>query len=109
MLPAIASRIWSWLGLGFSISSAAACMIWPAWQKPHCGTLTWRQAFWTAWSPGRMQTFDRGDLAADHVGDRRDAGAYRLLVDDHGAGAAQRLAAAVFRAGQSGFVAEEPE
>ena len=31
------------------------------------------------------------------------------LVDDDGAGAAQRLAAAEFGAGQSGFVAEKPE
>src|SRR5437762_6767759 len=39
----------------------------------------------------RMKTFDRCDLPLNHVGNRRDAGAYRLLVDDHGAGAAKRL------------------
>src|ERR1700744_1812490 len=43
--------------------------------------------------PGRMQAFDRGDLAADHVGDRRDAGTHGLLVNHHGAGAAESLAA----------------
>jgi hypothetical protein len=57
----------------------------------------------------RMKTFDRRNLPIDHVGNRRDAGAYRLLVDDHGARAAKRLAAAIFRAGQSGFIAKEPE
>src|SRR6266540_5216774 len=57
----------------------------------------------------RMKTFDRRDLPIDRVGNRRDAGAYRLLVDDHGAGAAKRLAAAIFRARQSDFIAEEPE
>src|SRR6476620_10761535 len=57
----------------------------------------------------RMQTFDRRALPTDHFGNRRNAGAYRLLVDDHGAGAAQRLAATVFRTRQSGFIAEEPE
>ena len=56
-----------------------------------------------------MKAFDRRDLPIDHVGNRRDAGAYRLLVDDHGARAAKRLAAAIFRAGQSGFIAKEPE
>jgi hypothetical protein len=57
----------------------------------------------------RVKTFDGRDLATDHVGNRRDAGARRLLVDDHGTGAAKRLAAAVFRTRQSGFIAEEPE
>src|SRR5271163_4148350 len=57
----------------------------------------------------RMQAFDRRNLSAGHVGDRGDAGAYGLLVHDHRACAAQRLAAAKFRAGQSGFVTEKPE
>src|SRR5438309_2709093 len=57
----------------------------------------------------RMKTFDRCDLPINHVGNRRDAGAYRLLVDDHGAGTAKRLAAAVFRTRQSGFIPEKPE
>src|SRR5947207_6492043 len=57
----------------------------------------------------RMKTFDRRDLPIDHIGNRRDTGADRLLVDDHGAGAAKCLAAAVFRTRQSDFVAEEPE
>src|SRR5215213_11254747 len=40
---------------------------------------------------GGMKTFDRCDFPIDDVGNRRDAGAYRLLVDDYGAGAAERL------------------
>ncbi len=40
------SQAISWsVGFGVAARSAEACMIWPAWQKPHCGTLTWRQAF----------------------------------------------------------------
>ena len=42
----------------------------------------------------RMEAFDRGDLAADDVGNRGDTGAYGLLVDKDGARAAQGLAAA---------------
>jgi len=33
--------------LDYPLTSAAACMIWPVWQKPHCGTLSCRQAFCT--------------------------------------------------------------
>src|SRR6185295_11578490 len=58
---------------------------------------------------GRMKTFDRRDLPADHIGYRGDAGARRLLVDDHGTGAAKRLAAAVFGARQAGLIAEKPQ
>src|SRR5580692_7337779 len=58
---------------------------------------------------GRMQAFDRRDLSDDHVGDRGDASARGLLVYDHRACAAQRYAAAEFRAGQSDFVTEKPE
>ena len=58
---------------------------------------------------GRVQPFDGGDVAAGGVGNRGDAGAHRLLVDDDGAGAAQRLAAAEFGAGQPDLVADEPD
>ena len=58
---------------------------------------------------GRMKSFDGSDVAADHVGNRCDAGANRLLVDDHRARAAQRLTAAILGAGQAGFVAQIPE
>src|ERR1700752_4456464 len=34
----IPSRICSSVGCGFLSSSAFAVMIWPFWQKPHCGT-----------------------------------------------------------------------
>src|SRR5262249_8562121 len=50
---------------------------------------------------GRVEAFDGGDFTPDDVVDRRDAGTHRLLVDHHGAGAAECLTAAEFRAGQS--------
>src|SRR5260370_27088154 len=58
---------------------------------------------------GGVKAFYGGDFAADHVGNRGDAGAHGLLVDDDRARAAERLAAAIFGARQSGFVTEKPE
>jgi hypothetical protein len=58
---------------------------------------------------GGMKAFDGCDLPADHVGNRGDAGANGLFVDNHGACAAQSLATAKFRARQSGFIPEKPE
>ena len=49
------------------------------------------------------------DLLACHVLDGRRAGAHRLVVDEHGAGAAQRLAAPELRAGQAEVVAQHPQ
>src|ERR1700704_709821 len=37
---------------------------------------------------GRMEPFDRSDVAVAHVGNRGDAGAHGLLVDNDGACAA---------------------
>ena len=51
MLPCIAESISASVGLGLVFSRAAACMIWPVWQYPHCGTLQACQARWTGWSP----------------------------------------------------------
>src|ERR1700686_673698 len=56
-----------------------------------------------------VKALDRRHLAIDHVGNRRDAGAHRLLIRDDGARTAQGLAAAEFRARQSDFIAEKPE
>ena len=53
--------------------------------------------------------FDRGDLLALGRGDRRDAGADGLAVQVHGAGAAQRRAAAELGAGHAQRVAQGPE
>src|SRR4051794_26831884 len=58
---------------------------------------------------GRMQALDGRDLAVCDVGHRRDAGARGLVVDHHGAGAAQRLAAAILRARQPELVAQIPQ
>jgi hypothetical protein len=56
-----------------------------------------------------MKAFDGRDLAAGDVGNRGDAGANGLFIDDDSARAAQRLATAIFRADQSGLVAEKPQ
>src|SRR4051812_8645341 len=41
---AMPSRICASVGCGFLSSSALAVMIWPFWQKPHCGTCSSIQA-----------------------------------------------------------------
>src|SRR5215218_11502351 len=46
MLPDIASSMSESVGCELLASSAAADMIWPDWQYPHCGTSPSRQAFW---------------------------------------------------------------
>ena len=55
------------------------------------------------------EAFDRHDLLARRLGDRRLAGGRRLAVEQDHAGAALPLAAAVLRAGQVQAVAEDPE
>jgi len=52
---------------------------------------------------------DRGDRAVADAVDRRLAGADRLAVDMHGAGAAQRLAAAELGPGHTEHVAQHPQ
>ena len=51
MLPLIALSISASFGCGFSASSAAAVMIWPGWQYPHCGTPSSTHACCTGWLP----------------------------------------------------------
>jgi len=58
---------------------------------------------------GGVEAFDGRDLPADDIVHRCDAGTYRLFVDHHGAGAAKRLAAAEFGAGQPYFVTQIPK
>src|SRR4029453_3149861 len=53
----------------------------------------------------RMKAFDRRDLPIDHVGNRRDAGAHRLLVDDDGALTAEGLAAPALSTPQAPLIA----
>src|SRR6516164_8373728 len=50
MLPAIALSMSASVGMAFSWSSAMACMIWPGWQYPHCGTAFSIHAFCTGCS-----------------------------------------------------------
>ena len=49
MFPFMYATISSWLGFLFNSNSAAACIIWPDWQYPHCGTCASTQAFWSGW------------------------------------------------------------
>src|SRR3984885_6459854 len=44
MLPSMPSMICWRVGRGFDLRSAAACMICPDWQYPHCGTCSAIQA-----------------------------------------------------------------
>ena len=52
MLPLIALLISASLGAGLFYSSAAADMIWPDWQYPHCGTCSSIHAACTALPAG---------------------------------------------------------
>ena len=58
---------------------------------------------------GGAEPFDGRDTAARNACDRQQAGALRLALDEHGAGAAETAAAAEFRAGQAGVVAQVPQ
>src|SRR6266496_1143809 len=58
---------------------------------------------------GGTDGLDRGDALAGRGGDRRDTRAHRLAVDVDRARAAQRHAAAEFRAGHPEHVAQHPE
>jgi hypothetical protein len=51
MLPRIAESISESVGLGVLLSSAAAVMICPDWQYPHCGTSTSSHACCTTCVP----------------------------------------------------------
>ena len=55
------------------------------------------------------QTFDGGDLAAGGCRHRVGAGTYRLTIDQHGAGAALRNTATIFRALDIEFIAQRPQ
>src|SRR5256884_4146087 len=46
----IASSMSASVGCGFLASNAAAAMIWPDWQQPHCGTSSAIHARCTAWA-----------------------------------------------------------
>src|SRR5207248_1701371 len=55
------------------------------------------------------EPFDRRDRPARYGADRRHTRAQWLAIDDHRAGAAEPLAAAVLRAGEAGIEADEAE
>ena len=109
-VPAMPSRICASVGFGFWSSSALAVMIWPFWQKPHCGTCSSIQACCSGCSlPPCRQAFERGDLGALHRRHRPDARPDRLAVDDHRARAALAEPAAEPRTLQAEIVAQDVE
>src|SRR6266852_7770417 len=55
------------------------------------------------------KSFDGGDFLAGDAGNRGDAGARSFAIDMHGASAAERHAAAEFRAGHVQGVTKHPE
>ena len=105
----IAESISASVGAGLRSISAAAAMIIPGMQKPHCGTLSATQACCTGWERSLRQRLDGGDEAALEIGDPDPAAAHRLAVDMDGAGAAMAGAAAIFGAGEVGRVAQRPK
>src|ERR1700730_11400978 len=109
MFPLMASSISASVGLGFFASSAAADMICPDWQYPHCGTSSSIQAFCTGCdasteSPSIVVIFFSGTPR-----DRRDARARCLSVDVHRARAAKRHPAPELRARHVQRVPLHPE
>ena len=109
-VPAMPSRICASVGCGFLSSSALAVMIWPFWQKPHCGTCSSIQACCSGCSlPSLREPFERRDLASA----RSDSGVMhdRIAdaVDDHRARAALAEPAAEARALQAEIVAQDVE
>ena len=109
-VPAMPSRICASVGFGFLSSSALAVMIWPFWQKPHCGTCSSIHACCSGCSlPSLASPSSVVISRLARADSRRDARPHRLAVDDHGAGAALAESAAEPRALQAEIVAQDIE
>jgi len=63
MWPFVAAVMSASVGWGFGASSVAACMIFPDWQKPHCGTSMRRHVCCSGMRAIRLQPLD-----GDHRG-----------------------------------------
>jgi hypothetical protein len=106
----IASSMSASVGSGFAASSAAAAMIMPLWQKPHCGTSSATHALLQRMRARGRQLLDGDDfLRRLDRRDGTDAAARRHAVDVNRASAALRDAATVLRAGQSDLLAQHPQ
>jgi hypothetical protein len=84
-------------------------MICPDWQNPHCGTCPRHPGELDGVRALRVQSLDGRDAAVREIAQPGLAGAHRLAVHMHRAGAALGDAAAVLRAGQAEVVAQRPE
>ena len=84
-------------------------MIWPAWQKPHCGTENLAPSDLHRVVARRVQPLDGDDIPALDFAEGGHAAALGGAVDVDGAGAADTRAAAVLGAVQPGNVADGPE
>src|ERR1700748_3459169 len=109
MLPDIASSISESVGCGLLASKAEADMIWPDWAVPALTALAVEPAFLDLGARHcRADRLDRRDRGGANAVDRGDAGTGGDAVDMHGAGAAERHAAAELRAGHAEHVAQNP-
>ena len=107
MLPDSTSRTRSASQSGSSVSSACAVVMKPGVQKPHCSAWCLRKDFC---SGVRSASLDRPStvttLRAFGLHREHQAGAHRLAVDQHGAGAADAVLAADMGAGEPQLVAQ---
>ena len=110
MLPDMAASISASLGLGFFSRSAAADMIWPDWQYPHCTTSTLSHARWILRAAFRLaDRLDSRDLLADDIGDGRDAGSDWAAVEVNRTCSAKRDSAPKFGSGQPEHITKCPQ
>ena len=106
----IAPTISSALGSAFASAGATTAMIMPGRAVAALERLGLEERLLDRVEPAvLLEALDRDDLLARGLGDRRLAGRRRLAVEQHRAGAALPLAAAVLGAGQVEAVAQDRE
>ena len=76
MFPFMYATISSLLGFLFDSYSAAACIIWPDWQYPHCGTCASIQAFWSGWD----RFFERPSIVVTDFPATAETGVIHALI-----------------------------
>ena len=103
-------RTSSSLGLGFRSSSAVAEMSIPGVQNPHWTPPCSRKARWSGMQlVVEGKTLDRRDLASLGLEREVGAGVHGLAVEQHHAGPALRVVAALLGAGQPDLLANDVE
>src|SRR5512132_1786309 len=96
-------------GFDFEFSSAAACMICPGWQKPHCATSSSSHACCTGCRPPLGARPSIVVTAFHHIGRSECAYLHRTAVHVAGTRAADTDAASVLRPRYAEQVAQHPE